>query len=43
MKVFAEVVPYYFTWFLLSAYRIDRETSVYALNFLILVVAIFEM
>jgi curved DNA-binding protein CbpA len=29
MKVFGEVMPYYFTWFLLSVYRVERSTTCY--------------
>lgn len=43
MKVFAEVFPYYFTWFLLTLFRIDRNNSVNALIVLIVIVAFFEI
>lgn len=43
MKVFGEVFPYYFTWFLLTLFRIDRANSVNALIMLIFMIAFFEI
>lgn len=43
MKVFGDVVPYYFTWLLLSMFRVDRTNSYNVLIGLIAVVCVFEM
>jgi len=43
MKVFSEVMPYYFTWFLLTIYRVDRQSSFNILLGLIAVICIFEI
>ena len=43
MRVFGEVVPYYFTWLLLTIFRIDRQNSFNILVFLIILIAVFEI
>jgi hypothetical protein len=43
MKVFAEVFPYYFTWMLLTLFRVDRERGINMLLVVIGGVAFFEV
>jgi hypothetical protein len=43
MRVFGEVAPYYFTWLLLTIFRIDRQNSFNILVFLIILIAVFEI
>lgn len=41
-KVFGEVMPYYFTWFLLTCFRVDRASTLNVLLGIIFITAIFE-
>jgi len=43
MKVFSEVIPYYFTWMLLTVYRVDRQSSFNILVGLNVVICVFEI
>lgn len=43
MKVSGEVAPYYFTWFLLTCFRVDRNSTLNVLLCIIFLTAIFEM
>ena len=43
MKVMGEVGPYYLTWFLLAAFRVDRKNGLYCIMFVIFLIAIFEI
>ena len=43
MKVMGEVGPYYLTWFLLAAFRVDRKNGLYCSMFVIVLIAIFEI
>lgn len=43
MKVFGDVGPYYITWLLLTAFRIDRENSFNIFLGLIALVTVFEI
>ena len=43
MKVFAEVIPYYFTWLSLTLFRVDRQSSLNVLLGIIFLTAIFEI
>lgn len=43
MKVISEVAPYYFTWLLLTLFRVDRGISLNVLLGLIFTTTIFEI